>query len=169
MGAENVSLVANAMRGLLVGAGAVGILIGCIVFFVLHSKRASREQARLVEEAKRAGWVVPARVVDSSDYYLRQRVNGERDDARGEYRKRMEYAYTVGGKEYRIKRTYGEGEIRKALVRTVEVYYDPKDPSRALLSTDSPKQEQGPRSCLMTVLLFVLLSVVFVFVVGLFV
>lgn len=169
MGAEDVSTVTNAIRGLLVGAGAVGILIGCIVFFVLQSRREARNREQLVEEAKRDGCVVPARVVDSSDYYLRQRVNGERDDARGEYRKRMEYAYIVDGKEYRIKRTYGEGEIHKALTRSVEVFYDLKDPSRALLSTDSPKRDQGPRSCLMTILLFVLLSVAFVFVVGLFV
>lgn len=107
---------------------AIGFITGRKHYKKLRSGK-TKEQ-KLAEWAKAHGYVIQARAVSSKYYY------GIRDSNNAELRNpsiSVSYEYTIDGKQYYIHLTYqNRGMVSIDYPVTVNVYYDPKNPLKAV-------------------------------------
>lgn len=127
-------------------------LVVGVTFYSLRMRRGSRRQA-LKRRAIKHGWVTTAKQKAVRTHSRRTRRDADRDFAYTEEVYIVTYSYTVYGREYLKVAQFSERGFRYMDGQDVEVYYDARNPEKAVLSCNDLKTDHQGKTLLLTLLL----------------
>lgn len=137
------------------------VITGIISYFVYgRQKNKITKKQQFIEKAARDGyWEVG--VYDSSKV-----IRGIRESSNSVYREdklKVKYRYTVNGITYYKHITFlNNGKVSARFPSQVNVYYDPKDPKKAVCAEEATKAMQVRSGCMTTMVITIItLTVVF--------
>lgn len=142
----------------------IALVCGFIVFiysFIRLFIYGKTQKQRFIEKAKEKGWVTEGIFVD-----FKRRTYTRRSRGRNRYRRKrygykryrydiltVKYEYFVNGKSYYKKLKF---QIRKwdraEFPHKVKVYFDPKNPKKAVCPQQATEAHQKENGCLLTIL-----------------